>query len=334
MTNETRRRLVLGGAGMILSGTSATRAVAAARRSARLVRLALLDNRYPDEVQLLIGDIAHAIMESAIDPLQVEIEFVPRDVRVDPERFGALVARRRFDVFLVLGEESVRQVRRVAPHAPIVFNLTNDPRSSGIVESIRQPGGNVTGFAMYLPTHRKRWEILREAFPGTTRICVVLDRKWPHRREVTEAAAADAQRYGVPVEPVDIDVTKDIPAQLRARLRGRGIAVDLPFTEVTYSPGALVDCLNDIGCPAIYDGTYYVHWDGLMSYEADLLPEVALYAEYVNLILHGTPAGTIPVRFPSSFTLALNARTAARIGVTFPKSLLKRANLVVGTDDP
>lgn len=331
MHNETRRRLLLGAAGVLVNSVTAARAFAANTSRPREARLAVLDNRYPDERSMFIADLLRAIPETSIDALRVEIEFVPREVRLDARRFGALAARGRFDAFLVVGEESVQQVRRVAPNTPIIFHLTNDPRQSGIVESVQRPGGNVTGFASYAPTHRKRWELLREAFPRTERICVPVDAAWPHRGEVMQDAQTESAK-GIPITLIDIDAMGDIPRQLRASLRGRGLAVDIPYTSVTRFPGLLVDCLNDLGHPAIYDGTWYVHWDGLMSYEADPLPEVALFAEYVNLILHGTPPGMIPVRFPSSFTLALNAGTAARAGIAFPKSLLKRANLVVGAD--
>ena len=331
MHNETRRRLLLGAGGVLVNSLTAARAIAASTRSPREVRLALLDNRYPDDRNMFIGDFLRAISDTSIDALRVAVDYVPREVRLDARQFGDLAARRRFDAFIVVGEESVRQVQRVAPSTPIVFHLSNDPRQSGMVESVQRPGGNVTGFASYAPTHRKRWELLREAFPQTERIYVPLDAAWPHRREVAQDAQVESAK-GIPVTLIDIDVRGDIPRQLRASLRGRGLAVDVPYTSVTRFPGLLVDCLNDLGHPAIYDGTWYVHWDGLMSYEADPLPEVALFAEYVNLILHGTPPGLIPVRFPSSFTLALNAGTAARAGIAFPKSLLKRANLVVGID--
>jgi putative ABC transport system substrate-binding protein len=331
MHNETRRRLLLGAAGVWVNSAFTAPAFAANTRRPRQARLALLDNRYPDERAVFIDDLLRAIPETSIDALRVEIEFVPREVRFDARRLGALAARGRFDAFIVVGEESVQQVRRVAPDTPIVFHLSNDPRQSGIVGSVQRPGGNMTGFTSYAPTHRKRWELLREAFPRTERICVLVEAGWPHHDEVAQDARVESAK-GIPITLTDIDAFADIPGQLRTILRGRGLAVDIPYTTVTRFPGPLVDCLNDLGHPAIYDGTYYVHWDGLMSYEADPLPEVALFAEYVNLILHGTPPGMIPVRFPSSFTLALNATTAARVGIAFPKPLLRRANLVIGAD--
>jgi putative ABC transport system substrate-binding protein len=331
MHNETRRRLLLGAAGVLVNSVTAARAIAASTRAPREVRLALLDNRYPDDRNMFIGDLLRTLSDTSIDTLRVAVDYVPREVRLDARQFGDLAARRRFDAFIVVGEESVRQVQRVAPSTPIVFHLSNDPRQSGMVESVQRPGGNVTGFASYAPTHRKRWELLREAFPHTERICVPVAAAWPHRREVMRDAQVESAK-GIPITLLDIDVMGDIARQLRAGLRGRRLAVDIPFTSMTRFPGPLVDCLNDLGHPAIYDGTWYVHWDGLMSYEADPLPEVAMFAEYVNLIIHGTPPGLIPVRFPSSFTLALNAGTAARAGIAFPKSLLKRANLVVGAD--
>lgn len=330
MNIQNRRRFVLAVAGILVNGLALPGASSAAYSSRKLV-LGLVDNRYPNDREILTEGLARTLADTTLRRVDLEFVVVPRDVRVDRARFRSLVDSRRIDIFLVVGEDAIDQVRAVAPEKPLIFHVSNDPRESRLINSVQQPGGNMTGFASYLPTHRKRWEILREAFPGVERIMVPVDSEWPHRRHVAEEARLESAK-GVPISLVEIDSKGDIAGQLRLRLRGNRLGIDVPYTPVTRWPARLVDTLEDLGWPAIYDGTYYVHWGGLMSYEADPLPEVSLYAEYLNLILHGMPPGAIPVRFPSSFTLALNLKTAARTGIAFPKSLLKRANVVVGAE--
>src|SRR6476619_4480767 len=100
MHNETRRRLLLGAAGVLVNGVTAPRALAAYTRRPREARLAVFDNRYPDDRNVFIADLLCTIPDASIDPLRVESDFVPRDVRFDADRLRALAERRRFDVFI------------------------------------------------------------------------------------------------------------------------------------------------------------------------------------------------------------------------------------------
>jgi putative tryptophan/tyrosine transport system substrate-binding protein len=48
-----------------------------------------------------------------------------------------------------------------------------DPVSSGFVDSLAQPGGNITGFAAYDYSISGKWlEVLKEIAPGITRVAV------------------------------------------------------------------------------------------------------------------------------------------------------------------
>jgi len=85
--------------------------------------------------------------------------------------------RAKVDVLVASGPEAVRAARRVTDSVPIVGPiLGGDPVESGLVASLRRPGGNVTG--MSIIDHElsgKRLEILKEALPRATRVLVPWD---------------------------------------------------------------------------------------------------------------------------------------------------------------
>ena len=58
---------------------------------------------------------------------------------------------------------------------PVVFVAVTDPLSSGLVDSMARPGGNLTGFATYVASIGAKWvEMLQEIAPATRRVLVIM----------------------------------------------------------------------------------------------------------------------------------------------------------------
>src|SRR5215831_13937017 len=74
------------------------------------------------------------------------------------------------------GSPSVAGLQQATRSVPIVFVLVVDPVSSGFVDSLARPGGNITGFAWAEYSIGGKWlELLKEIAPGMTRAAVIRD---------------------------------------------------------------------------------------------------------------------------------------------------------------
>ena len=65
-----------------------------------------------------------------------------------------------------------------------------------------------------------------------------------------------------------------------------------------------------------------------MSYSSRLIDEVRSVPPYVDRILKGAKPADLPVERTTRFYLSINIKTATKIGLTVPPSLLSRADQV------
>ena len=332
MDENSRRRFVKAACTMMM-GMLPMHRVVARPPSNRLVAIALLDTRVEAENREFRQQLLQAFGRNFPIDWGLGIENIPFATQSDAAALSLALNAAPFDLCLTVGEHATKAAAAIFRSRPIIFHLTVDPVLDGIVAGMQSPERNLTGFTSFSPTHRKRWEILFEAFPDVERLTVLVGDNWPHRASVE----ADALKVpGRRIEIAGIDVFRPILKQLDASTRHRHLAIDVPHTGLTSrNPFMVIDYINALRVPSIYDGTHYVRWGGLASYEADPLPEVDMIMDYMKLVLNDVPPRLIPVRSPSSFTLALNLKTAAQSGLTIGKRLIKRANVIVnGSDRP
>jgi putative tryptophan/tyrosine transport system substrate-binding protein len=109
-----------------------------------------------------------------IDGRTVAIEYRWSEGRT--ERYAEIAeefVRRKVDVIVTVGT-AVPTVRQATTVIPIVFAVAIDPVRSGLVSSLADPGGNVTGLSLQAANLAgKRLEILRELIPQLSRLAIL-----------------------------------------------------------------------------------------------------------------------------------------------------------------
>jgi ABC-type uncharacterized transport system substrate-binding protein len=248
------------------------------------------------------------------------------------ERFAEIASefvRLKVDVIVTSGPP-VFAVKQATSVIPIVFATVADPLGSGLVASLSQPGGNVTGLSLTSPELAgKRLELMREIVPNLRRLAIMANAAYPPAmRELNEAETA-GQFFGIETIALKIWQAADIaPAfeVLNGRAEGLYVVGEslTSANQVRINSFALAERLPTMGA-----NRERVEIGGLMSYGPNFPSLYRRAADFVDKILRGAKPADIPVEQPTKFELVINLTTAKALRLKVPESLLLRADEVI-----
>jgi putative ABC transport system substrate-binding protein len=264
-----------------------------------------------------------------------------RNVRMDLRWGGADTNRIRAlaqelvslqpDIILANSTPTTIALQRETRTIPIVFASVSDPVAIGIVPRLNQPGGNITGFALFETTLGGKWlELLSEIAPGLKRAAIMFnpDRPTASAYMPLLETAARSLKVAPTTAPVHSDVEIETAIIAVGREPGGGL-VCLPDGFTSVHRASIISAAARNSVPAVYGTSVFVRDGGLLSYGPDQVDNLRRGATYVDRILRGEKPGDLPVQSPTKFEMVVNLKTAKALGLTVPQSVLLRADDVI-----
>ena len=249
-----------------------------------------------------------------------------------PDRLPSLardLASARPNVIFALGGDVAPYARAATSTIPIVMAVSVDPVQSGLVTTLAQPGGNLTGVTFVSSDlAAKRLQLLKEISPTISRIGVLWnpDHVDPEYRETQVASRTLAME----IHSLEVRGPDDFDRAFRAAsaLRIEAIVV-VSARLMLLNRRIIMDMATRNRVPLVTGWGGWPQVGALFSYGPDLGAIVRRAATYVDKILKGAKPGDLAVEQPSTFELVINLRTAKALGLTIPQSLLLRADEVI-----
>jgi len=233
-------------------------------------------------------------------------------------------------ILVTAGTPATLAAKRASATIPIVLVGVDDPVALGVVASLAQPRGNVTGLSLSSSeVIAKRFQLLQELVSGLRRVAVIV-RGDPGIEQKLQDIRADAAQMGI--EPLMLQAGTGTALELAfARLRSeRCEAVYVASGPLGPAKRAqLIALAADSRLPAIYSFRVFPVDGGLMSFGADYRDLFRRAAGFVDKILKGAKPSGLPVEPPRKFNLTVNLKTAGALGLTIPPTLLARADDVI-----
>ena len=264
------------------------------------------------------------------------LAIVYRWAEVHYDRLPALAAdlvRRKVAVIAATGSiASALAARAATTTIPVVFMVAEDPVSLGLVASLAQPGGNLTGINYFnAELVAKRLEVLRELVPTAIRVAVLVN---PADATNAESALRDVnaagRAMGLQIQVLNASTSGEINAAFATFVRERPdalfVAGDTFFNSRRVQ---LANLASRHVIPAAYPGRDFVEAGGLMSYGSNITDAFQQIGVYTGRILKGAKPADLPVVQASKFELVINAETARMLGLNVPPTLLATADEVI-----
>jgi putative ABC transport system substrate-binding protein len=250
------------------------------------------------------------------------------------ERFPALIDEliaQKVEVIVTAGTPATLAVKKATTSLPVVMIAVGDPVGTGIVPSLRLPGGNITGLTSISPElDGKRLELLREVSPSISHIAVLWNRSSPLQVVAEKQTRAAAQLLGMKMLSLGVRTREDIDAALstvvRERPQGLLVLADRLFL---HHRQRIMDFALEHRLPGVHAYRELVEAGGLMSFGPDYAGMHRRAAIFVDRILRGAKPGDLPVERPASFELVVNLKTAKLLGLTVPQPVMMRATEII-----
>jgi ABC-type uncharacterized transport system substrate-binding protein len=268
-----------------------------------------------------------------VDGHNVTIEYRWAEGRID--RLPAIIAdlvHSQVAVIAATSTPAALAAKEATTTIPIVFETGGDPIQLGLVASLSRPGGNVTGVTqMSQEVAPKELELLHELLPAVRVLALLVNPADPALSETQSSAfLSAAHALGLELHILNASTESDFDAVFAnvslLRAGGLMIATDALFTSHSDQLGALAARHT---VPAIYKGREFAAAGGLMSYGSDVADSYRLAGTYAGRILKGDKPGDLPVQQATKIELIINTKTAKALGITFPLTLLGRADEVI-----
>jgi putative ABC transport system substrate-binding protein len=234
------------------------------------------------------------------------------------------------DAIVATGSLSPAPVLQATRTIPIVLANAADPVAAGWVQSLAQPGGNVTGFTNFEYSLGGKWiELLKQIAPGITRAAVLRNAASAAGIGQFAAVQSGAHSHGVQLTPVGVSGRDEIEHGVDAFARSGSGGLIVTGGGTAFRRELIITLALRHKLPAIYPFHYHAKDGGLISYGPDTLDLFRRAAGYVDRILKGEKPADLPVQAPTKYELVINLKTAKALGLEIPPSLLARADEVI-----
>jgi putative ABC transport system substrate-binding protein len=318
----------------LVGGGAAAWPLAARAQQRSMSTIGFVSSRAPGESAGVVAAFRRGLSEAGfVEDQNLTIAFRWAEGHYDrlPALAAELVNLRVAVLFAAGGPPSALAAKEATSTIPIVFSAVSDPVRLGLVPSLNQPGGNITGMS-FLNSElvAKSAQLLKEAVPAAAVIVFLVNPSGPSAEIYVKEASVAARTLGIQIPVLNASTEDDLDEAFASlgKLNAGGLVVPAePFFDSNRERIASLAAQHAV--PMISNEREYVVAGGLMSYGPSLPDLYRRAGIYVGRVLKGEKPADLPVMQPTKFDFVINLKTAKALGLDVSLSLQQRADEVI-----
>jgi putative ABC transport system substrate-binding protein len=317
----------------ILGGAATLAPLAAGAQQSPIRRLGVLFVLGEDhpEVPSWLGELKDELRSRGWiegQTLQFELRFGRSDANLVKRYTDELVGLKPDAIFAqgVVGAAAMKQATQTIP---VVFVQVQDPVGGGFVTNLARPEGNLTGFTNFEYSIVGKWlQLLKDVSPAVSRVMPMIN---PDNRARWNGYTAAFEKYapvlGINPQMAGIHNEADIEREIAGFAeQPNGALVVLPDATAGVHAKLIIGLAERYRLPAVYSNGFYARAGGLIAYSDSVLGQYRSAASYIDRVLRGAKIGELPIQATDRFETVINMKTAAKLGITIPATLLATAD--------
>jgi putative ABC transport system substrate-binding protein len=240
--------------------------------------------------------------------------------------------RDHVDLIVAFEDQSIRQAKAATAksHTPVVFLHPVDPVQAGYVQSLRHPGGNLTGVFGLRDLVAKQLELFKAVVPGLRRLLVLVDPLDPSTGKLWKQTQVAADELNIQLVVRKASTPQGLMRVFRSLRPGQADGVFVVSPKIHFNYASLVLGLAEgvAHLPLELNRKEWVQKGALFSYGSDFELIGREGARYVDSILRGVKPSALPVEEMPQVEFTLNLKTAHRLGIHVPQSTILLADRI------
>ncbi len=231
------------------------------------------------------------------------------------------------DVIVAIATPAAQAVLSETTEIPIIFAAVTDPVDAELVDSLENPGGNVSGTSDEVSAEAIM-ELAKQITPGFKTIGALYSAGEDNSDSVVKGLKEYAEANGY--EVVESTVTNTSEVQQAAQyLADKVDVVYSPIDNTVASSMAVAtEIFNNAKIPFYVSADSMVQDGGLATYGIDYTVLGKETAKMVAQIFGGADVSTMAVVKMNDMNIYVNTKTADAIGVEIPQSILEKATVL------
>ena len=303
--------------------------------------LAHAQQRQPHRVGILSQDLQPGLLETFraelhklgyVEGKDISIEL--RNASGRNERLPALaeeLLKLNVDVIVAVNTPAVQAAKKATKTVPVVMMRVADPVKSELITSLARPGGNVTGLS-FMPDALgpKGIELLHEILPKITRMAALFQGNNTGAVLIVDEVQRKGEQLGLKFVRLPVKDEHDYAGafEIASGAKAEALFV-MDDGAITKHRQQILELAAKHALPVVSIYRDFAASGGLIAYGPKLNVVYRRAADYVDKLIKGEPAASIPVEQPVNFDLAINMKTAKALGITIPQSVLIRADELI-----
>src|SRR6056297_674625 len=258
------------------------------------------------------------------------VEFISQNAQADfatAQSISQQFKGNNLDLILAIATPNAQAAANVITDTPVLFTAVTDPVEAGIVNSMDNPGGNLTGTTDMNPV-AQQIELIKEFIPEITDLGVLYNPGEVNSVVQVDIVKETTEAMDIKLHEATVSNSSEVSLAASA-LIGDVDAIYVPTDNIIVSAlPSVLNITNENNIPVFASENGQVRQGAIATLGIDYKLLGIQTGKMAAKILNGAATAEMPVESSDELKLYLNTKAAENLGLEIPAAVSERANVI------